>query len=76
MASFTPFSRHPIDHWDLALAQLRAAEFGLPILRAVNRGSAGWIDANGRVRALSDRFGRHAECYDIWTPSGPATIYS
>lgn len=76
MASFTPFSRHPVDHLDLALARLRAAEFGVPILRAVNRGSVGWIDANGRVRALSDRFGRHAECHDIWTPSGPATVFS
>jgi apolipoprotein N-acyltransferase len=76
MASFTPFSRHPIDRWDLAMAQLRAAEFGLPILRATNRGPVGWIDANGRVRALSERFGRHAECQDIWTPSGKATLYT
>ncbi len=76
MASFTAFSRHPIDRWDLAMAQLRAAEFGLPILRSTNRGPVGWIDANGRVRASSERFGRHAECQDIWTPSGKATPYS
>ncbi len=76
MASFTPFSRHPIDRWDLAMAQLRAVEFGVPILRATNRGPVGWIDANGRVRALSERFGRHAECQDIWTPSGKATLYT
>jgi len=76
MASFTPFSRHPIDRWDLAMAQLRAAEFGLPILRSTNRGPVGWIDANGRVRALSERFGRHAECQDIWAPDGATTLYT
>ena len=35
----------------LALARLRAAEFGLPVLRAANTGISAAIDARGRVRA-------------------------
>ncbi len=76
MASFTPFARHPIDVWDQAMARLRAVEFGMPILRAANRAPVGWIDANGRVRALSARFGRHAECTDLWSPALPPTLYA
>jgi apolipoprotein N-acyltransferase len=76
MASFTPFARHPIDVWDQAMARLRAVEFGMPILRAANRAPVGWIDANGRERALSARFGRHAECLDLWSPAAAPTLYA
>lgn len=76
MASFTPFSRQPIDRSDQAMAQLRAVEFGVPILRAANRGPVGWIDAAGRLREMSPRFGRHAECVDLWSPDGSPTGFA
>jgi apolipoprotein N-acyltransferase len=76
MASFTPFERHPIDIWDQAMAQLRAVEFGVPIVRSANRGPAGWIDAGGRIRSSSARLGRHAECVDIWAPAAGPTLYT
>ncbi len=69
MASFSAFARHPIDVWDQAMAQIRAIEFGIPIVRAANRGPVGWIDANGRIRQISARLGKHAECLDIWLPN-------
>jgi apolipoprotein N-acyltransferase len=76
MASFTPFARHPIDVWDQAMARLRAVEFGMPILRAANRAPVGWIDASGRERTVSARFGRHAECVDLWSPAAAPTVYA
>jgi apolipoprotein N-acyltransferase len=76
MASFTPFERHPIDVWDQAMAQLRAVEFGVPIVRSANRGPAGWIDAGGRIRSSSARLGRHAECVAVWSPAAGPTVYT
>jgi apolipoprotein N-acyltransferase len=76
MASFTPFARHPIDTWDVAMSRLRAIEFGLPIVRAVNRGPAGWIDAAGRVRQTSARFGRGGDCIEVWSPAASPTVYA
>lgn len=68
MASFAPFARHRVDHWDLAMAQIRAVEFRMPIVRAANRGPVGWIDAGGRVQASSAPFGQAAPCLDTATP--------
>jgi len=76
MASFTPFDRHPIDVWDQGMARLRAVEFGLPIVRAANRAPVGWIDANGRLRHVSARFGRQAECVSAWSPASGPTTYA
>jgi apolipoprotein N-acyltransferase len=76
MSSFTPFSRHPIDVWDMAMSRLRAIEFGVPIVRAANRAPAGWIDAAGRERQMSARFGRSAECIDAWSPANGPTFYA
>jgi len=76
MASFTPFSRYPIDVWDMAMSRLRAIEFGVPIVRAVNRGPAGWIDAAGRVRQTSARFGRGGDCVEVWSPAASPTVYA
>lgn len=76
MASFTPFAREPVDIADRGLAQLRAASFGVPIIRSANRGPAGWIDANGRVRASSARLGSSGECQQIWSPNRGPTIYA
>ena len=42
----------PYQH--LALARLRAVEFGLPMLRAANTGISAVIDARGRVLAQLD----------------------
>ncbi len=76
MASFAPFDRNPIDIWDQAMAQLRAIEFGIPILRAANRGPTGWIDAAGRARSLSARFGSGGECLEIWSPARPPSLFA
>jgi apolipoprotein N-acyltransferase len=76
MASFTPFSRHPIDIWDMAMSRLRAIEFGLPVVRAANRGPVGWIDAAGRLRSTSARFGRGGDCVEVWSPVASPTVYA
>lgn len=76
MASFTPFARHPVDRWDLGMARIRAAEHRRPILRSANRGAAGWIDAMGRVQAMSPRLGSQADCLAVWSPGGGVTPYS
>lgn len=76
MASFAPFDRNPIDIWDQAMAQLRAVEFQIPILRAANRGPTGWIDAAGRARSLSARFSSGGECQDIWSPASSPSIFA
>jgi apolipoprotein N-acyltransferase len=76
MASFSSFDGHPIDVWDQGLARLRAVEFGVPIVRASNRGSSGWIDAAGRPRAMSSRFGQQAECVSTWSPAASPTVYT
>ena len=69
MANFSAFDRHPIDIWDQGLARLRAVEYGMPIVRASNRAPAGWIDAAGRVRSSTARFGQQAQCLEVWSPS-------
>jgi len=76
MASFAPFGRHPIDIWDQGMAQLRAVEFGVPIVRAANRAPVGWIDANGRSRSTSARFGSQAWAVDLWSPATAPTVYA
>lgn len=76
MVSFSGFDRQPIDRWDQPMARLRAVAFGVPIARAGNRSPIGWIDANGRVREQSERFGREARCLQIWSPAAGATPYT
>jgi len=76
MASFTAFARQPVDVVDQATARLRAVEFGVPIIRSANRGPVGWIDANGRVRKTSARFGNHAACEQVWSPATTPTAYT
>jgi apolipoprotein N-acyltransferase len=75
MASFAAFGPL-IDVWDLGLARMRAVEFGVPIIRATNRGSVGWIDAAGRARSLSTGFGPHAQCVSVWSPAGTPTLHT
>ena len=74
--SFGSFDRQPIDRWDQPMARLRAVAYGVPILRSSNRAPIGWIDANGRVRAESARFGRRAECHSVWSPASPPTLHA
>jgi apolipoprotein N-acyltransferase len=76
MASFAPFARHPIDIWDQGMSRLRAVEFGTPIVRATNRGPVGWIDALGRERSLSARFGSQAQCVSVWSPAGAPVLHA
>lgn len=74
--SFGGFDRQPIDRWDQPMARLRAVAYGVPILRSSNRAPIGWIDANGRVRAESERFGRRVECHSVWSPAAPPTLFA
>ena len=76
MASFAAFARHPIDIWDQGMARLRAVEFGVPIVRASNRGPVGWIDALGRERSLSARFGHQAQCESVFSPAGAPVLHA
>ena len=76
MASFAAFARHPIDIWDQGMARLRAVEFGAPIVRATNRGPTGWIDALGRERSLSARFGQQAQCLSVWSSAGTPVLHA
>lgn len=74
--SFGAFDRQPIDLWDQPMARLRAVAYGVPILRSSNRAPIGWIDANGRVRAESERFGRRVECHTVWSPAAQPTLHA
>ena len=76
MASFSAFARHPIDIWDTGLARIRAVEFGIPILRAANRGPVGWIDSGGRAHSVGERLGRHSQCLDVWLPDRTPTLHT
>ncbi|MCP5478657.1 MAG: hypothetical protein H7A20_07745 [Rhodanobacteraceae bacterium] len=76
MASFAPFSRQRIDRLDTAMAQLRAVEFRLPVLRSANRGPVGWIDANGAVHDDGARLGRGNPCIDLRGPNAGPTPYA
>jgi apolipoprotein N-acyltransferase len=76
MVSFAAFDRQPVDLWDGPMARLRAIAFGVPIARAGNRSFSGWIDANGRVRSASARFGREARCHGLWSPATAPTPYT
>ena len=63
----------PYQH--LELAQLRAAEQGLPLLRAANTGVSAVIDARGQVLA-SLPLGQHGALDTVLPPALPATIYA
>ncbi len=58
----------------LALARMRAAETGLPLLRSANTGVSAAIDARGRVRA-SLGLGEAGHLDAVVPPALPATPY-
>ena len=58
----------------LALARLRAAESGLPLLRAANTGISAAIDARGRVLAELP-LGEHGHLDAALPPALPPTLY-
>jgi len=59
----------------LAMAQFRAIEVGLPVVRSANNGISAIIDAHGRIRASLDLNARGALDADL-PDSGPKTLYS
>lgn len=63
----------PYQH--LELAQLRAAEQGLPLLRAANTGVSAVIDARGQVLA-SLPLGQHGAVDAVLPPALAPTLYS
>jgi apolipoprotein N-acyltransferase len=63
----------PYQH--LSLARLRAAEFGLPVLRAANTGISAVIDARGRVLAQLP-LGVHGHLDAVLPAALPPTPYA
>jgi apolipoprotein N-acyltransferase len=63
----------PFQH--LELAQLRAAEQGLPLLRAANTGVSAVIDARGQVLAALP-MGEAGALDAVLPPALPATLYA
>ncbi|MEM9901463.1 MAG: apolipoprotein N-acyltransferase [Pseudomonadota bacterium] len=63
----------PYQH--LAQAQLRAVEFGLPVLRAANTGVSAVIDAHGQIRAELP-LGTHGALDATLPPPLPETFYA
>ncbi|MCY7295828.1 apolipoprotein N-acyltransferase [Alteromonas sp. a30] len=50
------FGRSHGPHQHLEIAQMRALEFGLPVIRATNNGITAFINTNGRVQAQAPQF--------------------
>ena len=69
------YGRSSAPHQFLAIAALRAAENGLPMLRAANTGVSGVIDAGGVVLEQTPIFERRALAADV-PPRRPATLYT
>lgn len=62
-------------HQHLQIAQMRAREFGKPVLRATNNGITATIDANGSIRQRLPQF-QEAVLLDKVSLSSGNTLYS
>ena len=69
------YGRSSAPHQFMAIASLRAAENGLPMLRAANTGVSGFIDAGGIVLDQTPIFERRALAGDV-PPRRPETLYA
>jgi apolipoprotein N-acyltransferase len=70
------YDRSSAPHQFLAIAAMRSAELGVPMLRAANTGVSAIIDANGDVRAETPLFERRALVGAVPRPRDGATPYA
>ena len=63
MANFAVFGHQQISHWDLAMTRIRAVELRRSIIRSVNAGVAGMIDASGAWTPAGPEGTSLATCY-------------
>jgi apolipoprotein N-acyltransferase len=70
------YGRSSAPHQFLAIAQLRSAEHGLPMLRDANTGVTAVIDASGAVLQETPIFERRVLTVDTPPPRPSATVYT
>jgi apolipoprotein N-acyltransferase len=70
------YGRSSAPHQFLAIAQLRSAEHGLPMLRDANTGVSALIDASGAVLEETPIFERRALVVDVPPARASATLYT
>ncbi|HTO08188.1 MAG TPA: apolipoprotein N-acyltransferase [Myxococcota bacterium] len=70
------YGRSSAPHQFLAIAQLRSAEHGLPMLRDANTGVSALIDAGGAVLSETPIFERHVLAGEVPRARASATPYS
>jgi apolipoprotein N-acyltransferase len=70
------YGRSSAPHQFLAIAQLRSAEHGLPMLRDANTGVTAVIDASGAVLDETPIFERRVLTVDAPPPRAHATLYT
>ena len=63
-------------HQFLAIAAMRSAEHGLPMLRAANTGVSAIIDPSGRVMRRTRLFEEHALVGEVPAPRSGVTLYT
>jgi apolipoprotein N-acyltransferase len=70
------YGKSSAPHQFLAIAQLRSAEHGLPMLRDANTGVTALIDASGAVVRETPIFERRVLEVDVLPPRAQATVYT
>ncbi|HXX47529.1 MAG TPA: apolipoprotein N-acyltransferase [Myxococcota bacterium] len=70
------YGRSSAPHQFLAIAQLRSAEHGLPMLRDANTGVSALIDASGAVLEQTPIFEKRVLVVDATPPRSSATLYT
>jgi len=70
------YGRSSAPHQFLAIAQLRSAEHGLPMLRDANTGVSALIDASGAVLEETPIFERRLLVVDVPPARASATLYT
>ncbi|HTO70631.1 MAG TPA: apolipoprotein N-acyltransferase [Myxococcota bacterium] len=70
------YGRSSAPHQFLAIAQLRSAEHGLPMLRDANTGVSALIDASGAIVEETPIFERRVLVAEVTPPRPSATFYT